>query len=124
MRKRLKKIKLNSLNSKYRRKLNVRSKISGTSDIPRVCITKTNKNLYIQAIYDLSSKTLFSVGSFGKNSPIKTLNKDTVVELGVLFVNKSREHKIDRLKLDRSGNKYTGLIKLFADSLRDNGLKL
>lgn len=124
MRKNIKKIKIDTLNSKYRRKLHVRAKINGTADVPRVCVTKSNKNLYIQAIDDVASKTIFSVSSFGKNSPVKSLSKVTVGELGQLFAKKSHERNIVSFKLDRSGNKYTGLIKLFADSLRENGLKL
>ena len=124
MRKNTKKIKIDTLNSKYRRKLHVRAKINGTADVPRVCVTKSNKNLYIQAIDDVASTTLFSVSSFGKNSPVKSLNKFTVGELGKLFAKKSHDRNIVSFKLDRSGNKYTGLIKLFTDSPQGKWFKI
>ena len=72
----------------------------------------------------MTSTTLFKYSSFGKNSPVKSLNKETVGELSKLFAKKSQDRNIVSFKLDRSGNKYTGLIKLFTDSLRENGLKI
>ena len=68
----------------------MRAKINGTADSPRVCVTKKVQNLYIQAIDDVTSNTLFSVSSFGKNSPVKSLNKETVDELGQLLLRNPR----------------------------------
>jgi large subunit ribosomal protein L18 len=51
-----------------RRKLSIRKKIIGTADTPRVCVTKTNKHLFVQVIDDAAGKTLFSVQTFGKNA--------------------------------------------------------
>ena len=118
------KIRSNKIQSKYRRKLHLRAKLSGTANTPRVCITKSNKNFYVQAIDDEAQKTLFSVQSFGKNSEVKVLSKESVKTLAGSFVVKSKEAKLESFVFDRSGNKYTGLIKIFADSLRESGLKL
>ena len=49
MRKVNRKIRSNKIQSKYRRKLHLRAKLNGTSSTPRVCVTKSNKNIYVQA---------------------------------------------------------------------------
>ena len=118
------KIRSNKIQSKYRRKLHLRARLSGTSSTPRVCVTKSNKNIYVQAIDDDAQKTLFSVQSFGKNSEVKSLSKDSVKALAGSFAAKSKEAKVDSFVFDRSGNRYAGLIKIFAESLRESGLKL
>ena len=118
------KIRSNKIQSKYRRKLHLRAKLSGTSSTPRVCVTKTNRNLYVQAIDDEAQRTLFSVQSFGKKSEVKSLSKESVKALASTFASKSKDAKLESFVFDRSGNRYTGLIKLFADSLRESGLRL
>ena len=124
MRKNIKKLVNDTDRSKYRRKLNVRSKIKGTSLVPRICVTKSNRNLFIQAINDEDSKTLFTVQSFGKKSKYKNLSGETAKLMACDFANMAKEKDLLEYKFDRSGNKYSGLIKVFADSLRENGLKL
>jgi large subunit ribosomal protein L18 len=124
MRKAIGKIRSNKLLSKYRRRLHLRSKLSGSALVPRVCFTKSNRNVYIQVIDDDSQNTLFSVQSFGKNSAVDKLGKDSVKALADEFVSKSKKANLSNFVFDRSGNKYTGLIKIFAESLRESGLKL
>tara|TARA_B100000925_G_C22010548_1_gene476162 strand:+ start:7126 stop:7500 length:375 start_codon:yes stop_codon:yes gene_type:complete len=118
------KIRSNKIQSKYRRKLHLRARLSGTSTTPRVCVTKTNRNLYVQAIDDEAQRTLFSVQSFGKKSEVKSLSKESVKALANTFASKSKDANLESFVFDRSGNRYTGLIKIFADSLRESGLRL
>ena len=60
------KIRSNKIQSKYRRKLHLRAKLSGTSTTPRVCVTKTNKNLYIQAMTMKHKKPYFRFSLLAK----------------------------------------------------------
>jgi large subunit ribosomal protein L18 len=110
--------------SKYRRKLYVRSKIKGSASIPRICVTKSNKNLFVQAIDDDKSLTLFTVQSFGKKSSIDSLSAESAKSMAVQFAATAKDKNLLHYKFDRSGNKYSGLIKVFAESLRENGLRL
>ena len=63
MRKPIGKIRNESLKREIRRKLSIRKKISGTSEIPRICVRKTNKHLFVQVIDDVAGKTLVSIDS-------------------------------------------------------------
>jgi large subunit ribosomal protein L18 len=124
MRKNNKKIKTSKLQAKYRRKLHTRVSLSGDDKIPRICISKSNKNVYVQVVDDVAQKTLFSVQTFGKDCSIKGFNKNTVNSLAHDFISKSKDKNLNKFVFDRSGNRYSGLIKTFADSLRESGLKL
>ena len=52
MRKTYRTIKNASKAKIYRRKLSIRSQIEGSSERPRICATKTNKNFFVQVIDD------------------------------------------------------------------------
>jgi len=124
MRKKLKKIKSDKLQARYRRKLHTRVNLAGDSSVPRICVSKSNRNVYVQVIDDVAQKTLFSVQTFGKECTSKGFNKNTVNSLANEFISKSKDKNLDKFVFDRSGNRYSGLIKTFADSLRESGLKL
>ncbi|MAW06665.1 MAG: 50S ribosomal protein L18 [Halobacteriovoraceae bacterium] len=122
MRKNTLKIKSPKAKAAYRRKLTIRSKISGTSESPRICFSKSNRNVFIQAIDDEKHETLFSVSSFGKNAVVSEANSEAMKKLAELFVEKSKEKKLNKYVFDRSGNKFTGNIKTFVDSVRGHGI--
>jgi large subunit ribosomal protein L18 len=65
MRKNTSKIKNETKAKEYRRKLSIRKKIIGSAEAPRLCVTKTNKHLRVQAIDDVKSSTLFSFQTYG-----------------------------------------------------------
>ena len=66
MRKSQRKIKNESKAKEHRRKLAIRKKVVGTTERPRVCASKSNKNIYVQVVDDVAGKTLFSVQTYGK----------------------------------------------------------
>ena len=111
---------------KERKIKRIRSKISGTKSIPRVAITQTNKNLYAQAIDDMESKTLINVSSVGKNLGIKTHSRKNI-KVAELIAERLSEKlittKIKSIVLDRRNKKYHGIIKAFAEKLREKGIK-
>ncbi|MBL6990670.1 MAG: 50S ribosomal protein L18 [Bacteriovoracaceae bacterium] len=125
MRKQFGKINDKALANRTRRKLTIRKKVTGTAERPRICVTKSNKHLRIQAINDDISKTIFSVQTFGKDAPkdaSKSLSGAKV--LGVKVSDLLKENKIQTVVFDRSGYKYTGLISALADSIREEGIQL
>lgn len=124
MRKPLKKIKNASAAKTLRRKLSIRQKISGTNEIPRICSTKTNKNLFVQVIDDATSKTLFSVQTFGKNGVKASANVEGAKVVGQKVSELLKKHNIDNAVFDRNGKKYTGVIAALADSIRENGIRI
>ena len=109
-----------------RRHRRVRGKISGTAARPRLCITRSNANLYAQVIDDIAGKTLCAVSTLGPDFKA-TDKKGSTVEgaaaLGELIGKKAQENGVTEVVFDRGGNLYHGRIKAVADGARDAGLK-
>ena len=126
MRKYIGKIKNESERKKYRRRLSVRKKISGTSVVPRVCVHKTNKHIQVQVIDDNAQATLVTVQTYGKNCgvPGAKKNKEGVKVLGAKVGEALKGKGIEKAVLDRNGNIYTGLIAVLADSIRESGVSI
>ena len=118
------KIKNDKARNQLKRKLRVRKLVNGTSDKPRLCVTKSNKNLYVQVIDDTAQKTLLSAQSFGKNKLTDGISSKNVGEFGQSLSGKLKEQNLTSLVFDRNGRTYGGLIKSLAESLRENGIQL
>jgi large subunit ribosomal protein L18 len=111
--------KKNSL--RLRRKRRIRGKISGTSELPRLTVFKSNKYFYAQAIDDVAGNTLASVDSRAMKL---TVNKENVVQVAAKLAENLKAKNIETVVLDRNGYLYHGVVAAFADALRDNGIKL
>jgi large subunit ribosomal protein L18 len=104
-----------------RRKARVRGKISGTVERPRVSIFKSNKYLRAQAIDDVAGNTLAAIDGckMGLNS-----NKESAIKVATEFANVLKEKNIETVVFDKNGYLYHGVVAAFADTLRDNGIKV
>ena len=108
---------------RVRRHKRVRTKISGTAECPRLCVYRSNTNLYVQVIDDVAQKTLVSASTLDKEVKTKHANKEAAKELGTLIAKKAKEKKIDTVVFDRGGYIYLGVIKEIAEAAREAGLK-
>jgi large subunit ribosomal protein L18 len=124
MRKYIGKIKNESKEKEYRRKLTIRKTVIGKENNPRICVTKTNKHLRVQVIDDSKNLTLFSVQTFGKNAIGDSSSKESAIKVGKSIADNLKKNKLDKATFDRSGKLYTGIIKALADSIRENGIKM
>jgi large subunit ribosomal protein L18 len=108
--------------SQIRRKKSIRKKISGTDVKPRISVFRSNNHIYVQAIDDISAKTLAA----GSDKDIKDKGKPVEVaeKLGELIGSKLKESKIESAVFDRSGYKYHGKVKAIAEGIRKSGLKV
>jgi large subunit ribosomal protein L18 len=106
-----------------KRKLRVRFRVLGSSETPRVSIKKTNRYLIVQAIDDTKGHTLAFINSGHLEEKIPA-NKEGAKKVGELFAAKLKEANITAVKFDRNGYKYHGVVAVFADTLRENGIKL
>ena len=122
MRKPLGKIRNLSLARRVRRKLAIRKKILGTASKPRVCFNKTNKNLVAQVVDDSVGRVMFSVQTYGKNGVGAGSNKASAQKLGVRLAEKLGEADIKNIIFDRAGHKYTGVVEIFANTVREKGI--
>lgn len=124
MRKNTAKIKNEAKAKEYRRKLAIRKKVIGSAEAPRLCVTKTNKHLRVQAIDDVKSVTIFSVQTYGKTKAADSCNAEGAKKVGAAIATTLKGKKLNRAVFDRSGKQFTGVIKALADSIRENGIQI
>ncbi len=124
MRRIYKKISNKSDEQRYRRRLSIRKTISGTASRPRICMTKSNKNLSVQLIDDTSGHTLLAVSTFGKNKVSVASNMDGAKAIGAKLAELMKTKKIEMAVFDRAGYKYTGVVAALVDGVRENGIKV
>ncbi len=104
------------------RKRRVRAKISGSASVPRICVFKSLKFFYAQAIDDQKGHTLAAIDS--RKLKI-TNNKIKVIgEMGETFGKELLKKGIKEVVFDRSGYRYHGKIKSFVEGMRKSGLKI
>ena len=106
-----------------RRHLRVRTKVSGTASRPRLCVYRSNNNLFVQVIDDTCGNTIVSASTLDKEVKVKHSNKEAAKEVGSLIAKRAIEKNIDTVVFDRSGYIYHGVIKELADAAREAGLK-
>ena len=106
-----------------RRHKRVRTKISGTTECPRLCMFRSNKGIYAQIIDDVKGITLVSASTLDKEVKTKRANKEAAKEVGTLIAKRAADKKITNVVFDRSGYLYHGVVKELAESAREGGLK-
>ena len=106
-----------------RRHVRVRRKVSGTADRPRLCVYRSNANLYVQIIDDVAANTLVAASTLDKEIKTKHANKEAAKELGTLIAKKAADKKIETVVFDRGGYIYHGVVKELAEAAREGGLK-
>ena len=108
--------------ARLRRHARVRSKVSGTSEAPRLNVFRSNDNIFVQIIDDTKGNTLVSSSSVelklkngGNIEGAKLVGKD--------IAEKAKKAKIKTVVFDRGGYLYHGRVKALADAARENGLE-
>ena len=115
------------LNTSKRKKFRVSNKLKKVARYGRfgLSIFRSTKNISAQIIDDTKNVTLLSASSVEKDiKESKTKNKS---ELSVIvaekLAKKAQEKKISKIYFDRGIYKYHGRIKIFAETLRKNGME-
>ncbi len=108
---------------RQRRHKRVRTKISGTAQRPRLCVFRSNSNLYVQIIDDDKATTLAQASTLDKEVKTKHANKEAAKEVGALIAKRALEKNIKTVVFDRGGYIYHGVIKELADAAREAGLE-
>ena len=109
--------------NRQRRHIRVRTKISGTAERPRLCMYRSNTNIYAQIIDDVTGTTLASASTMDKEIKTKHANKEAAKEVGTLIAKRAGEKKIKTVVFDRSGYIYHGVVKELAEAAREGGLE-
>jgi len=111
-------------NARARRHFRVRKKVSGTSERPRLVVSRSARHLFVQLIDDTQGKTLAYASTMEEAMRKATGDKTAKSrEVGALIAKRGKEAGVSIVVFDRAGNKYTGRIAALADSARENGLE-
>jgi len=88
-------------------------------------VYRSNKQIYVQLVDDVSGTTLVSASSREKGIAEKKVNKvDQAKLVGKRIAEKAKEKGIETVVFDRNGYLYHGRVKNLADAARESGLKL
>jgi len=115
-----------SSKDKVRRRVHerIRTRLSGTSERPRLNVYRSLNHIYAQVIDDSSGKTIASASTSGKKSGKKTGgNVASAKEIGKTIAQRAKEKGIKKVVFDRGGYLYHGRIKALADAAREAGLE-
>ncbi|MFC7346759.1 50S ribosomal protein L18 [Chryseobacterium zhengzhouense] len=114
---------LSKLEKRIRIKRRVRGKISGSSELPRLSVYKSNKEIYAQLINDKDGKTLVSASSREKGVDANGTKSEVSAAVGKAIAAKALAAGIENIVFDRNGFVYHGRVKALADGAREGGLK-
>ena len=106
-----------------RRHARVRTKVSGTAERPRLCVYRSNTNLYAQIIDDVAGNTLVAASTLDKEVKTKKSNIEAAKEVGALIAKKAAAKNIKTVVYDRGGYIYHGVVKALAEAAREGGLE-
>jgi large subunit ribosomal protein L18 len=101
-------------------KYRIRNKISGTAERPRMSVFRSNKQIYVQIINDVTGKTIAAASSLGLTEKMPKAQQASKV--GDLIAQKAKEAGVTTVIFDRNGYLYHGRVKEIADAARKGGL--
>ena len=110
---------------RLKRHRRIRKKIRGTSERPRLCVTKTLRHLYAQVIDDDAGRTLVQASTIepGLRADVSGPNVAAAERLGTILAERASESGIEEVIFDRGGHLYHGVISSFAEACRKGGLR-
>ena len=114
------------LTTTIRKRFRVRNKLKKVAKEGRLrlCITRSSKNISAQIIDDKNSKTLISASSSEKDIKSAKKNKtESSAMVAEKLAKKAKEKNVTKIFFDRGIYKYHGRVKIFAETLRKNGMK-
>jgi large subunit ribosomal protein L18 len=109
--------------SRLRRQMRGRKKVNGTSERPRLVVTRSSKHITVQVVDDQVGKTLAFASTTEKD--LRALEGDKSAKarkVGELVAERAKAAGVGEVVFDRAGNKYHGRVAALADGARDGGL--
>ena len=104
----------------------IRAKVSGTAEVPRVAVYRSNRYMSAQIIDDDARKTLLSAHTAKDkqhSDKSKTTKTIRAAELGTALAQIAKEKGIKKIVFDRGGHAFHGRVKAFAEGLRKGGIQ-
>ena len=108
---------------RLKRHKRVRAKISGTPEMPRLNVFRSEANIYAQVIDDVAGVTLVAASSLDKAIEGYGGNIAAATAVGKLVAERAKAKGIENVVFDRGGYLYHGRVKALAEGAREGGLK-
>ena len=115
--------KVSSNETRKKRHLRVRNKISGTAEVPRLNVFRSNIHIYAQIVDDVKGMTLVSASTLEKDFDNSGTKKEKAKKVGMAVAKKALAAGIKQVVFDRSGYQYHGRVKELAEGAREGGLE-
>ena len=110
--------------ARVRRHARVRKTVSGTKEVPRLNVFRSNNNIFAQIIDDEAGVTLVSASSIDKELKLANGgNVEAATKVGELLAKRAKDAKITKVVFDRGGYQYHGRVAALAEAARENGLE-
>ena len=116
------------LTARRRRKKQIRKKLSGTTERPRLSVFRSTKHIYAQLIDDTPEKGAVTIAAASTLSPEMkdheghNGNRAAAAVVGTLIAQKAQAAGIKSVVFDRNGYLFHGRVKALADAAREAGL--
>lgn len=111
---------------RLRKKKQIRKKVRGTTEIPRLAVFRSLKHVYAQLIDDTSQKTIITVSSLSKDLKDELAKAKNKIEIskviGSNIAKRAKDLKFEKVVFDRAGYIYHGRVKALAEAARNGGL--
>lgn len=113
------------IQTRIRKKAQIRKRIWGTSERPRVSVFRSAKHIYVQAIDDDNGQTLAASSTLDAKADLKTQggNAAAATTVGKTFGELLKSKGIEGIVFDRNGYIYHGRVKSLADGMREAGIQ-
>jgi len=111
--------------ARVRRQVRGRKRISGTTERPRLVVSRSSRHLFVQVVDDTQGRTVVSASTM--ESDLRSFDGDKTAKakkIGELVAERAKNAGIEAVVFDRGGNKYHGRVAAIADGAREGGLAL
>ena len=111
--------------ARVRRQVRGRKRISGTTERPRLVVSRSSRHLFVQVVDDTAGRTVASASTM--EADLRSFEGDKTAKakkVGELIADRAKKAGIEAVVFDRGGNKYHGRVAAIADGAREGGLSL
>ncbi|WP_448073400.1 50S ribosomal protein L18 [Georgenia yuyongxinii] len=111
--------------ARTRRHLRLRKRIAGTTERPRLVVTRSARHMVAQLVDDTTGRTLASASTLEADLRAGEGDKTAKARrVGELVAERAKAAGVEAVVFDRGGNKYHGRVAAVADGAREGGLTL
>ena len=111
--------------ARIRRQVRGRKRINGTTERPRLVVSRSSRHLFVQVVDDTQGRTLVSASTM--EADLRSFDVDKTAKakkVGELVAERAKKAGVEAVVFDRGGNKYHGRVAATSNSARERGLSL